>query len=93
MDNEPEILARLAANHLFLAQFEPLRAIIHALRAKDPELALTVLQTIVAHSGQFENVLWSSSCASPSLLTYLVTLELLQFDNASSVWSFDREKL
>lgn len=93
MDKETEILSRLAANHLFLAQFEPLRAIIHALRAKDPELALAVLQTIVARSGRFENVLWSSSCPSPSLLTYLATLELLQFDNASSVWSFDRETL
>ncbi|EXC08903.1 hypothetical protein L484_003282 [Morus notabilis] len=93
MDNETEILSRLAANHLFLTQFEPLRAIIHALRAKDPELALDVLQTIVAGSGWFENVLWSYSCPSPSLLMYLATLELLQFNNTSSVWSFNRETL
>lgn len=93
MDKETEILSRLAANHLFLAQFEPLRAIILALRAKDPEIALAVLQTIVSNSGRFENVLWSPSCPSPSLLTYLATLELLQFDNASSAWSFDRESL
>ncbi|KAL5558300.1 hypothetical protein UlMin_034511 [Ulmus minor] len=93
MDKETEILSRLAANHLFLGQFEPLRAVILALRARNPELAVAVLQTIVAHSGRFENILWSPSCPSPSLLTYLSTLELLQFDNASSVWSFDPETL
>lgn len=93
MDKETEILSRLAANHLFLAQFEPLRAVILALRDRNPELALAVLQTVVAHCGRFENVLWSSSCPSPSLLTYLATLELLQFDNASSVWRFDPEAL
>ncbi|VVA15000.1 Hypothetical predicted protein [Prunus dulcis] len=93
MDKETEILSRLAANHLYLAQFEPLRAIVVALRARNPDLALAVLQTIVAHSGRFENILWSKSCPSPALLTYLSTLELLQFDNASSVWSFDPETL
>lgn len=93
MDKETEILSRLAANHLYLAQFEPLRAIIIALRARNPDVALAVLQTIVAHSGRFENILWSPSCPSPSALTYLSTLELLQFDNASSSWSFDPETL
>ncbi|XP_028950379.2 uncharacterized protein [Malus domestica] len=93
MDKETEILSRLAANHLYLAQFEPLRAVLIALRARNPELALAVLQTIVAQSGRFENVLWSQSCPSPALLTYLSTVELLQFDNASSAWSFDPETL
>ncbi|POO03776.1 hypothetical protein TorRG33x02_000800 [Trema orientale] len=93
MDKETEILSRLAANHLFLAQFEPLRAVILALRDRNPELALAVLQTIVARSGRFENVLWSSSCPSPSLLTHLATLELLQFDNAASIWSFGPDSL
>ncbi|XP_015874187.3 uncharacterized protein LOC107411162 isoform X1 [Ziziphus jujuba] len=93
MDKETEILSRLAANHLYLAQFEPLRAIILALRTRNPDVALAVLQTIVAQSGRFENILWSPSCPSPSALTYLSTLELLQFDNASSSWSFDPETL
>lgn len=93
LDKETEILSRLAANHLFLGQFEPLRAIIIALRARNPNLALAVLQTIVAHSGRFENVLWSPSCPSPAILTYLSTVELLQFDNASSAWGFDPETL
>lgn len=93
MDKEAEILSRLAANHLFLAQFEPLRATILALRARNPELAQAVLQTIVARSGRFEDILWSPSCPSPSVLTYLSTLELLQFDNPSSSWSFDPETL
>ncbi|XP_050366910.1 uncharacterized protein LOC126785311 isoform X2 [Argentina anserina] len=92
-DKETEILTRLAANHLFLGQFEPLRAILLALRARNPVLALAVLQTIVAHSGRFHNVLWSPSCPSPAILTYLSTVELLQFDNASSAWGFDPETL
>ncbi|KAL0553274.1 hypothetical protein IC582_007163 [Cucumis melo] len=92
-DKETEILSRLAANHLYLAQFEPLRAIIVALRVRNPELALSILQTIVSQSGRFDNVTWSPSCSSPSLLTYLTTLELIQFDNASSIWGFDHETL
>lgn len=92
-DKETEILSRLAANHLYLAQFEPLRAIIVALRVRNPELALSILQTIVSRSGRFDNVTWSPSCSSPSLLTYLTTLELIQFDNASSIWGFDHETL
>lgn len=92
-DKETEILSRLAANHLYLAQFEPLRAIIVALRVRNPELAISILQTIVSRSGRFDNVTWSPSCSSPSLLTYLATLELLQFDNASSIWGFDHETL
>ncbi|XP_030947314.1 uncharacterized protein LOC115971497 isoform X2 [Quercus lobata] len=97
MDKEIEILTRLVANHLHLAQFEPLRAVILALRSRNPDLALAVLQTIVARSGRFQNILWSDSCPSPPLLTYMSTLELLQqFDdnsNASSAWSFDPETL
>jgi zinc finger FYVE domain-containing protein 26 len=93
MDKEIQILSRLAANHLHLAQFEPLRAVLLALRARNPDVALAVLQTIVARSGRFENILWSPSCPSPPLLTYLSTLELFQFDNASSAWGFDPETL
>ncbi|XP_037495181.1 uncharacterized protein LOC105638290 [Jatropha curcas] len=90
MDKETELLSRLAANHLHLAQFEPLRAILIALRSKNPELALAILQTLVANSGRFENILWSPSCPSPSLLTYLSTLELLEYSNSTSrTWSFD----
>ncbi|XP_050212300.1 uncharacterized protein LOC126662368 isoform X2 [Mercurialis annua] len=95
MDKETELLSRLAANHLHLAQFEPLRAILLALRSKSPDLALSILQTIVANSGRFDNILWSPSCPSPSLLTYLSTLELLQYGaNATSrTWSFDPRNL
>lgn len=95
MDKETELLSRLAANHLHLAQFEPLRATLHALRTRNPDLALAVLQTIVSNSGRFDGVLWSASCPSPSLLTYLSTLELLQFEDSasSSAWSFDPDTL
>ncbi|WCJ29790.1 hypothetical protein M5689_011402 [Euphorbia peplus] len=94
MSNETELLSRLAANHLHLAQFEPLRAILLSLRSKNPDLALAILQTIVANSGRFDNILWSPSCSSPSLLTYLSTLELLQFSNPTSLtWSFDPDTL
>ncbi|KAJ0091657.1 hypothetical protein Patl1_12854 [Pistacia atlantica] len=94
MDKETDLLSRLAANHLHLAQFEPFRATLLALRTRNPDLALAILQTIVANSGRFGNVLWSVTCPSPSLLTYLSTLELLQFnDSTSSTWSFDPEAL
>ncbi|KAH9761009.1 zinc finger FYVE domain-containing protein [Citrus sinensis] len=94
MDKETELLSRLAANHLHLAQFEPLRATLLALRTRNPDLGLAILQTIVANSGRFDDILWSASCPSPSLLAFLSTLELLQFDNStSSTWSFDPETL
>ncbi|XVE53696.1 hypothetical protein DITRI_Ditri03aG0023300 [Diplodiscus trichospermus] len=93
MDKETELLSRLAANHLHLAQFEPLRATLLALRTKNPDLALAILQTIVANSGRFENIAWSPSCPSPALLTYLSTLELLQYNDPTSIWSFDPDTL
>ncbi|MED6212503.1 hypothetical protein PIB30_083940, partial [Stylosanthes scabra] len=93
MSKETEFLSRLAANHLHLAQFEPLRAVLLALRPRNRDLARRILQTLVARSGRFHNILWSPSCPSPSLLTYLSTLELLQFDDASSPWGFDSETL
>lgn len=93
MDKETEILSRLAANHLHLAQFEPLKATLLALRVRNPDLALTILQTIVSNAGRFENVLWSRSCSSPSLLAFLSTIELLRFENPTSPWGFDSETL
>lgn len=93
MDKETEILTRLAANHLHLAQFEPLKATLLALRVRNPDLALTILQTIVSNAGRFENVLWSRSCTSPSLLSFLSTIELLRFENPTSPWGFDSETL
>ncbi|CAI9094379.1 OLC1v1030104C1 [Oldenlandia corymbosa var. corymbosa] len=90
-DKEAELLCTLAANHLFLAQFEPLRAVLRSLRARNPELARSILQTIVAKGGRFDSILWTRhSCPSPSLLAFLSTLELLQFgDPVSHIWSFD----
>lgn len=93
MDKETEILSRLAANHLHLAQFEPLKATLLALRVRNPDLALTILQTIVSNAGIFENVLRSRSCPSASLLAFLSTIELLRFENPTSPWGFDSETL
>lgn len=93
MNKETEILCRLVANHLHLAQFEPLRGVLLALRTRNRDLARHILQSIVARSGRFPNIAWSPSCSSPALLTYLSTLELLQLDDASSVWKFDTETL
>uniref|UniRef100_A0A2P2L9N6 Uncharacterized protein LOC105638290 n=1 Tax=Rhizophora mucronata TaxID=61149 RepID=A0A2P2L9N6_RHIMU len=90
MDTETELLARLAANHLHLGQFEPLRATLLALRRKNPELAIAILRTIVAAAGRFQDVLFTPSCPSPSHLAYLSTLELLQYNNPTSdTWSLD----
>ncbi|XP_010526122.1 PREDICTED: uncharacterized protein LOC104803772 [Tarenaya hassleriana] len=93
MDKETQILSRLSANHLHLAQFEPLRATLLALKALDPDLALSILRTIVSNAGRFDDVLWSPSCPSPSLLAFLSTIELLRFDNPTSPWGFDSETL
>uniref|UniRef100_A0A7N0VLB1 ZFYVE26-like TPR repeats domain-containing protein n=1 Tax=Kalanchoe fedtschenkoi TaxID=63787 RepID=A0A7N0VLB1_KALFE len=94
MEKEIELLSRVAIDHLFLAQFEPFRAIIHSLRARNPDLALAILQTIVSSGGRVENVLWKDSCSSPAMLAWMSTLELVQFHNCtSSVWSFGPETL
>ncbi|KAJ0811800.1 hypothetical protein HanPSC8_Chr17g0754791 [Helianthus annuus] len=90
---ETDLLSRLAANHLFLGQIEPFRATILALRSRNPNLARSILQTIVANGGRYENILFSSDC-SPAILTYICTVELLQFnDNTLGVWSFDSNTL
>ena len=93
MDKESQLLSRLAVNHLFLAQFEPFRAALLTLQIRNPSLARAILQTIVAHGARFDSILWSQSCSSPSLLTWLSTIELLQFSDSSSLWSFDSESL
>ncbi|KAI8568864.1 hypothetical protein RHMOL_Rhmol02G0233700 [Rhododendron molle] len=96
-DRDTELLARAAANHLYLAQFEPFRATLLSLRARNPDLARAILQTLVSLNGRLDNILWSPhSCPSPSLLAYLSTLELLQFnhdDAVSSLWRFDPDSL
>ncbi|GMP94752.1 hypothetical protein CsSME_00044082 [Camellia sinensis var. sinensis] len=92
-DKYTELLSRATANHLFLAQFEAFRATLLSLRARNPDLALSILQTLVSAGGRLPKVLWSPSCPSPSLLTYLSTLELLQFNDSSSIWSFDPDSL
>ncbi|CDP21567.1 unnamed protein product [Coffea canephora] len=58
-DKETEFLCKLTANHLFLAQFEPLRATLRSLRVRNPELARSILQTIVPKGGRFDSVLRS----------------------------------
>jgi len=86
MDKETTLLSRVAVNHLFLSQFEAFRAMILTMRRRNPNLALSILQTIVANGGSFENVVYSSSCSSPALLTWLSSLELFQFDDGTSIW-------
>ncbi|XP_047319786.1 uncharacterized protein LOC124923854 [Impatiens glandulifera] len=92
-DTNTELLSRVAANHLILAQFESFRAIISTLRVRQPNLARAILQNVVANSGKLDSVLWSESCPSPALLAYLSCIELLQFDDPSSIWSFDPHTL
>ncbi|KAK3161162.1 hypothetical protein QOZ80_1BG0073090 [Eleusine coracana subsp. coracana] len=78
-EREAALLARVAANHLFLAQFEPLRAALLSLRRRaDPELAAGFLRAIVAAGGRVPGVLWSAppGCPSPSHLAWLAALEL-----------------
>ncbi|OMO61800.1 hypothetical protein CCACVL1_23237 [Corchorus capsularis] len=49
MDKETELLSRLAANHLHLAQFEPLRATLLSLRAKNPRHDCRQLGSVRQH--------------------------------------------
>lgn len=102
-DKDTELLCKVTANHLFLAQFEPFRATVRSLRARNPDLARGILQTIVSSGGRLGNddldsdsgrILWSDSCPSPAVLTFLCTLELLEFPDATSqLWSFDDNSL
>lgn len=96
-DKDTELLSKATANHLFLGQFEPFRATLRSLRARSPDLARTILQTIVAQGvrlGTPDPVNWSDSCPSPAILTFLCTIELLQFPDATlNIWSFDPNML
>ncbi|KAL2897845.1 Modification methylase Rho11sI [Bienertia sinuspersici] len=87
MDKDTNLLTKVAANHLFLTQFEAFRATILSLRHRNPNLALSFLQTIVVNGGNFKNVIYSTNCSSPALLTWLTSLELFQFENSTSIWS------
>lgn len=94
VDKDTELLSRVITNHLFLGQFEPFRATLLTLRSRNPNLARTILQTIVSKGGRFDNLLFSPSCPSPAHLTHLCTLELLQFnDPCLGVWSFGVDSL
>ncbi|KAK6927422.1 hypothetical protein RJ641_006013 [Dillenia turbinata] len=88
MDKETTLLTRLAANHLFLAQFEPFRAIILTLQSKHPSLALSIIQTILFNGGRFDGILWSPSCPSPTLLTFLTSHLLLSLPSHPSLDQF-----
>ncbi|KAL0323863.1 UNVERIFIED_CONTAM: hypothetical protein Scaly_2353400, partial [Sesamum calycinum] len=96
-DKDTELLSKVTANHLFLGQFEPFRATLRSLRARSPDLARTILQTVVSQGGRMgvpDPVHWSDSCPSPAILTFLCTLELLQFpDPTLNIWSFDPNML
>ncbi|CAA0838536.1 Unknown protein [Striga hermonthica] len=96
-DKDTELLSRVTANHLFLGQFEPFRATLRSLRARNPDIARTILQTIISQGGCMgvpDPVLWSESCPSPAVLTFLCTLELLQFPDATlNLWSFGPDML
>ncbi|KAI0493860.1 hypothetical protein KFK09_023985 [Dendrobium nobile] len=93
MGKEIILLSRVAANHLFLGQFEALRANLLSLRKRNPDLALEILRKIILDGGRIDGILWSSTSTSPSELAWLSTLELPNFDRTSATWSFDVELL
>ncbi|CAH9122192.1 unnamed protein product [Cuscuta epithymum] len=93
-DKDTELLCRVTANHLFLAQFEPFRATLRSLRSRNPDIARAILQTIIAKGGRLDSILYSHSCPSPAFLSFLCTLELLEFNQpTSNLWSFDADTL
>uniref|UniRef100_A0A1D1Z361 Zinc finger FYVE domain-containing protein 26 n=1 Tax=Anthurium amnicola TaxID=1678845 RepID=A0A1D1Z361_9ARAE len=91
MEKDVELLSRVAANHLYLGQFEALRAVLLSLRKRKPEIAQAILHTIVFEGGRFDGVIWSSTCSSPSHLAWLSALELLEFGDVSSFLSLEPE--
>ncbi|GAB2223083.1 hypothetical protein Droror1_Dr00017220 [Drosera rotundifolia] len=93
MDKDTTLLTRVAANHLFLAQFEPFRAAILTLKRRNPSLALAFLQTIVANAGKINGVVYSPNCASPAMLTWLCCVEMLGFENAPSAWKVSEREV
>eukprot|EP00268_Persea_americana_P011356 TRINITY_DN1480_c0_g2_i5.p1 TRINITY_DN1480_c0_g2~~TRINITY_DN1480_c0_g2_i5.p1 ORF type:complete len:2512 (+),score=535.90 TRINITY_DN1480_c0_g2_i5:141-7676(+) len=93
MDKDIQLLSRVVVNHLFLSQFEAFRASLLSLYKRNPSLALSILQTVVAGADRFQGILWSASCPSPSHLAWLSSLELLRFDDVSATWNLDPEIL
>lgn len=93
MDKDIQLLSRVVVNHLFLSQFEAFRASLLSLYKRNPSLALSILQTVVAGADRFHGILWSDSCPSPSHLAWLSALELLRFDDVSATWNLDPEIL
>ncbi|KAG9459296.1 hypothetical protein H6P81_003804 [Aristolochia fimbriata] len=94
MDGEIELLSRVTVNHLILGQYEPFRAAVLSLRKRNPTLALSILQTIVARGGRIDEILWSPSCPSPPNLAWLASLELLNFSGPpSSIWNINPDTL
>ncbi|XP_020586811.1 LOW QUALITY PROTEIN: uncharacterized protein LOC110029039 [Phalaenopsis equestris] len=93
MEKEIRLLSQVAANHLFLGQFEALRANLLSLKKRKPVLALEILRKIISEGGRIDGILWSSTAMSSSDLAWLCILELPNFDRTTSVWSFDAELL
>ncbi|XP_026408536.1 uncharacterized protein LOC113303692 isoform X1 [Papaver somniferum] len=87
MEKEIELLSRVTINHLFLAQFEAFRASILSLRKRKPSLATNILQEIISKGGRYNGIIWSETCSSPSQLTWLSTLLLLEFQQDTSTSS------
>ncbi|KAI3977360.1 hypothetical protein MKX01_000273 [Papaver californicum] len=84
MEKEIELLSRVTINHLFLSQFEAFRASILSLRKRKPSLAINILQEIISKGGRYNGIIWSETCSSPSQLTWLSTLLLLEFQQDTS---------
>ncbi|KAI3855038.1 hypothetical protein MKX03_018432 [Papaver bracteatum] len=87
MEKEIELLSRVTINHLFLAQFEAFRASILSLRKRKPSLAINILQEIISKGGRYDGIIWSETCSSPSQLTWLSTILLLEFQQDTSTSS------
>ncbi|CAM6127643.1 unnamed protein product [Calypogeia fissa] len=83
---QERLLSRVIVNHLFLSQFEPLRALLRTLYDINPTTAFGILKTVIKAGGRVDGVLWSHSVPSPSHLAWLCLGELtaLQSDRGYS---------
>ena len=75
-ESEEQLLAKLAANHILLSQFELARAALRQLHVINAARTERFLTSVVELGGNVPNVLWSPAVPSPAHLAWLCCSEL-----------------
>ena len=75
-ESEEQLLAKLAANHILLSQFELARAALRQLHVINAARTERFLTSVVERGGNLPDVLWSPAAPSPAHLAWLCCSEL-----------------